>query len=196
MTKAIVLATKNQDKINEIKKLLCDVAISVLTLAEFPDAPDVIEDGRTLRDNAGKKAEAIGNFTGLPAVADDTGLEVDFLGGKPGVLSSRYSGVNATYEENVAKLLSELKGVPWEKRKARFRCVVGFYEEETTRFVEGICEGFICETPRGAEGFGYDPVFYLPEYGKTFAEIGLQAKNKISHRANAFSAFKELLKNN
>jgi XTP/dITP diphosphohydrolase len=189
----LILATKNQDKIVEIQNLLSDLNVSVVTLNEFPDAPDVVEDGKTLEENAIKKAQVIGNFTGLPAVADDTGLEVDYLNGKPGVHSSRYSGENATYSDNVKKLLNELEGVPWEQRNATFRCVVALYHNDETRIVEGICKGVISEKPRGSGGFGYDPVFYVPEHDCTFAEMDLKLKNKISHRGKAFLAFRKLI---
>ncbi|MFQ5864909.1 MAG: XTP/dITP diphosphatase, partial [bacterium] len=193
MSFRLILATKNQDKIVEIQNLLSNLNISVVTLSEFPDAPNVVEDGKTLEENAVKKAKIFGNFTGLPAVADDTGLEVEYLNSKPGVLSSRYAGENATYSENVEKLLSELEGVPWEQRHATFRCVVALYHQSETRIVEGVCKGVITETPRGKGGFGYDPVFYVPEYGRTFAEMDLKLKNRISHRGKAFFALKKLI---
>lgn len=189
----LIIATQNQDKIVEIQKILSELNVSILTLNEYPNVTDVIEDGKTLEENARKKAELIGKYTGLPAVADDTGLEVEYLNGDPGVLSSRYSGENATYSENVQKLLRVLEGVPWEKRDATFRCVVAFYNKGETRIVEGICKGVICEAPRGKSGFGYDPVFYVPEYGCTFAEMELELKNKISHRGRAFLALKKLI---
>lgn len=193
MSFKIVLATKNQDKILEIRDLLSSLNIGVLTLNEFPDAPNVVEDGKTLEENAVKKAQIIGDFTRLPAVADDTGLEVDYLNGKPGVLSSRYSGENATYSENVEKLLRDLQGVPWEQRHATFRCVVALYNKGESGIVTGFCKGVISEFPRGKGGFGYDPVFYVPEYDRTFAEMGLKLKNKISHRGKAFLALKKLI---
>lgn len=189
----LVLATQNQDKVREIQKLLADLNIEIVMLDKFSDVPEVIEDRDTLEGNAMKKAEEISKITGLPTVADDTGLEVDFLNGAPGVYSSRYSGRNATYADNVKKLLSELNGVPWEKRTARFRTVVALYSEGVSEIAEGVCEGFISEAPKGNRGFGYDPVFYVPEYNATFAEMDLALKNKISHRGKAFLNFKRIL---
>ena len=148
-----------------------------------------------MKDNAIKKAKTIAQFTGLTAVADDTGLEVDYLNGAPGVFSSRYSGVNATYADNVRKLLLEMQGVRREKRTARFRCVVALSDGKNSETVEGVCEGVITEQPRGGNGFGYDPVFYLPEFDCTFTEMELTKKNEISHRAKAFLNLKELLEN-
>jgi XTP/dITP diphosphohydrolase len=189
----LVLATGNRDKIKEMRELLNLSGIKILTLDEFPDAPDVVEDGKTLEENAVKKARTIADFTGLPTVADDTGLEVDYLNGKPGVYSSRFAGEGASYSDNVQKLLRQLAGIPWEKRRARFRCVVALCTKTETRTVEGACEGFITEAARGERGFGYDPVFYVPEFSRTFAEMGLAVKNKISHRAKAFGKLKELI---
>jgi XTP/dITP diphosphohydrolase len=189
----LVLATGNRDKIKEMRELLNLSGIKILTLDEFPDAPDVVEDGKTLEENAVKKARTIADFTGLPTVADDTGLEVEYLNGEPGVYSSRYAGESASYADNVKKLLRRLAGVPWEKRQARFRCVVALCTKAETRTVEGKCDGLITEAPRGERGFGYDPVFYVPEFSRTFAEMGLAVKNKISHRAKAFGKLKELI---
>lgn len=196
MIDKLILATRNNDKILEINSLLSEFRDPIFTLYDFPKAPVVIENGRTLEENARKKAEVIAKFTGLPTVADDTGLEVEYLNGQPGVYSSRYSGENATYSENVRKLLRELEGIPREKRNADFRCVVAFNYNGEIRVVEGNCKGLICEVPRGKGGFGYDPVFFVPEYGCTFAEMDLELKNKISHRGQAFSAFKKLLELN
>ncbi len=189
----IVLATQNYDKVLEIQKLLANLDIEIATLDQFPGVPEVVEDRDTLEGNAQKKAEVIAEFTGLPAVADDTGLEVDFLNGAPGVYSSRYSGDQATYSDNVKKLLSELEGVPWEKRTAKFRTVIAFCLKGHTEFTEGFCAGIIAETPKGERGFGYDPVFYVPEFSSTFAEMDLELKNKISHRGKAFLNFKRIL---
>lgn len=193
MFEKIVLATQNHDKVLEIQKLLADLDIEIVTLAQFSDVPEVVEDRDTLAGNAQKKAKVIAEFTGLPAVADDTGLEVDFLNGAPGVYSSRYSGENATYSENVDKLLAELKDVPWKKRTAKFRTIVALCANGHSEIAEGFCAGFITEAPRGERGFGYDPVFYVPEFDSTFAEMDLELKNKISHRGKAFLNFKRIL---
>lgn len=195
MKKRIVLATGNQDKVKEIVEILKNPDIELLTLEDFPGAPEVVEDGETLEENALKKARVIFEFTQLPAVSDDTGLEVEYLNGAPGVYSSRYSGENATYADNVKKLLGALQGVPPGKRQARFRCVVALYSENDTRIVEGICEGEITEQSRGNGGFGYDPVFFVPAQGCTFGEMDLNVKNKTSHRAKAFLKLRNLLEN-
>lgn len=193
MIDKLLIATRNKDKIVEIKNLLSECRIRIFTLNDFPEAPVVNEDGNTLEENARKKAEVIGSFAGLPTIADDTGLEIVYLDGQPGVLSSRYAGENATYSENVKKLLKKLEGVSWEERQADFRCVVAFRQNGETQIIEGRCQGVICEAPRGKGGFGYDPVFFVPEYGCTFAEMDLELKNKISHRGKAFLTLKKLL---
>jgi len=207
----IVLATQNRDKIKEIKAIMAPLDVEFL----HPDGmPDVVEDGSTLEENALKKAREIRDFTGLCALADDTGLEVDALDGAPGVYSSRYAGEHVTYDDNNTKLLQDLDGVPKEKRTARFRCVMalalvnnerellydrmkehGGLSDTATDAVttEGILEGRIAQSRRGAEGFGFDPVFEVPQLGKTLAEMGLEAKNEISHRYRALVEMRELL---
>jgi len=195
VNKKIVLATGNKDKVKEIVEILKNLDIELLTLENFPGVPEVVEDGKTLEENARKKARVISGFTKLPAVSDDTGLEVEYLNGAPGVYSSRYSGENATYADNVKKLLDDLKGVPPEKRQARFRCAVVLYSENDTQIVEGVCEGEITDQPRGNGGFGYDPIFFVPECDCTFAEMDLNLKNRISHRAKAFLKLRNLLEN-
>ncbi len=190
----MVLATRNKDKGRELAALLGDLGIVIKTLAEFPDAPEVIEDGETCEANAVKKAVAIAHYTGLPAVADDTGLEVEALGGRPGVYAARYAGEDATYEDNWRKLLRELEGVPREKRRARFVTVAALAEPNgSVRTATGLLEGFIAEKPAGTEGFGYDPVFCVPELGKTLAELSPEEKNRISHRGRAFAKVREIL---
>ncbi len=197
MIKELVLATRNKDKGKELAALLADLGVVIRTLVEFPDAPEVIEDGETCEANAVKKAVAIARYTGLPAVADDTGLEVEALGGRPGVYAARYAGEDATYEDNWRKLLRELEGVPREKRRARFVTVAALAEPNgSVRTETGSLEGFIAETPAGTEGFGYDPVFYVPELGKTLAELSSDEKNRISHRARAFAKVREILMRN
>src|SRR5581483_746801 len=194
MVKELVLATRNKDKGRELAALLGDLGIVIKTLAEFPDAPEVIEDGETCEANAVKKAVAIAHYTGLPAVADDTGLEVEALGGRPGVYAARYAGEDATYEDNWRKLLRELEGVPREKRRARFVTVAALAEPNgSVRTATGLLEGFIAEKPAGTEGFGYDPVFCVPEPGKTLAELSPEEKNRISHRGRAFAKVREIL---
>lgn len=191
--KRLVLATRNLDKVREMRQVLADGDWEVLSLEQFPGAPEVLEDGTTIEANAIKKALAIAQHTGLVALADDTGLEVAALGGAPGVCSSRYAGPGATYAENVRKLLRDLVGVPEEERTARFRCVIAIAEGERVETVEGVCEGRITTAPRGNEGFGYDPVFLVPELGLTFAEMSLEQKNALSHRGKALGKAKAVL---
>jgi len=154
---------------------------------------EVVEDGNTLEENALKKARGAADFTGLLALADDTALEIETLAGAPGVRSSRFAGEGATYADNVRKVLRLLNGVPWELRRARFRCVMALAEGRWHHTVEGVCEGYITLEPRGTQGFGYDPIFYLPEWGMTFAEMDIRQKNRISHRGQALEQVKRIL---
>ena len=195
MLNEIVLATRNRHKEVELAALLGDLGIHIRTLADFPDAPEVEEDGATCEANAVKKATAIARSTGLPAVADDTGLEVDALGGRPGIYAARYAGDGATYEDNCRKLLWELNGIPRDKRSARFLTVAAIaLPSGEVQAVRGILEGRITEEPVGDHGFGYDPVFLVPEQGKTLAEMTAAEKNSISHRAKALVQAKEILR--
>lgn len=191
----LVLATRNRHKAAELVALLSDLGITIRTLDEFPDAPDVIEDGDTCEANAVKKARAIAEFTGLPSVADDTGLEVDALGGRPGIYAARYAGEDATYDDNCRKLLQEMTGVPSERRTARFLTVAAIaLPSDGIRVAQGTLDGVIAEEPSGTLGFGYDPVFFIPELGKTLAQLSPDQKNRISHRAKAFTQAKDLLR--
>ena len=195
MIRELVLATRNRHKVIELVALLGDLDIAIRTLDEFPEAPDVVEDGDTCEANAVKKARAIAEFTGLPAVADDTGLEVDALGGRPGVYAARYAGEHATYEDNCRKLLQELTGVPRERRTARFLTVAAIaLPSGGIRVAQGTLDGVIAEEASGTLGFGYDPVFLIPELGKTLAQLSADQKNTISHRAKAFMQAKDLLR--
>jgi len=190
----LVLATRNAHKAAEMRALLTDLGLQVRTLAEFPGAPDVVEDGATCEANAIKKAVTAAHYTGLTAIADDTGLEVDALGGRPGVFAARYAGEGATYEDNCRKLLSELHGVPRDKRTARFITAVAIAQPSgSVQTVTGVLKGRIAEKQAGSGGFGYDPVFFVPEQGKTLAEMTPDEKNRISHRAQAFAKAKALL---
>jgi XTP/dITP diphosphohydrolase len=191
----IVLATHNPDKRVEIAALLSDLGITVRSLAEFPQAPVVDEDGATCEANAIKKAKVIADYTGLIAVADDTGLEVDALGGRPGVHAARYAGAQVSYADNWKKLLRELDGVPLEQRGARFLTVVAIASPSRQHVdtVEGVLSGVIAQRPAGTGGFGYDPVFLGPGLGKTLAELTPAEKNRISHRAQAFAKAKAVL---
>ncbi len=189
-----MLATRNPDKREELAALLGDLGIKIRSLADFPDAPEVVEDGDTCRANAVKKAVAIARHTGLPAVADDTGLEVEALGGRPGVHAARYAGERATYEDNWRKLIRELDGVPQQRRRARFITVAAVaMPSGKVEVAEGMLEGVIAEAPAGTLGFGYDPIFVVPQLGKTLAQLAPGEKNRISHRARAFSKVREIL---
>ena len=190
----LVLATRNRHKGQELAALLGDLGICIRTLDDFPGTPEVEEDGATCEENAVKKATIIAQSTALPAVADDTGLEVDALDGRPGVLAARYAGEHATYEDNCLKLLRELTGVPRECRGARFLTVAALARPEgTVRVAKGHLSGLITEEPAGSFGFGYDPVFLVPELNKTLAELPADVKNRISHRARAFAEIREIL---
>jgi XTP/dITP diphosphohydrolase len=168
--------------------------VSVVSLSDYPDIPDIEEDGATFFDNALKKAKSVAEYTGEIVIADDSGLEVDCLEGRPGVHSARYAGDGADDEKNFLKLLDELRGVDPGTRGAAFRCVLVLYEPDGTYTAfEGALRGRITESPAGSEGFGYDPVFYVEEYGKTVAELGPEIKNRISHRAEAFRKLKKNL---
>lgn len=192
-----MLATRNPDKGGELAALLKDLGIRIRTLAEFPDAPEVVEDGDTCEANAVKKAVTIARHTKLSAAADDTGLMVEALGGRPGVHAARYAGDGATYGDNYRKLLHELAGVPREQRGARFVTVAALADPSgKVEVVEGVLDGQITEAPAGTKGFGYDPVFFVPELGKTLAQLMPEEKNRISHRGRAFAKLKELLKRN
>lgn len=188
----LVCATANPDKVREIAAIL---GPHVELLPRPADVPDVVEDGETLLDNARLKARAICSATGLPAVADDTGLEVDALGGAPGVQSARYAGDDATYADNVAKLLRELQQHPGAARTARFRTVAVVAHPDGCEVVaEGVVDGHIIDEPRGEGGFGYDPVFVpVDGDGSTFAQMDADSKNAISHRGRAFRALAEKL---
>lgn len=190
----VVIATKNQNKIEEIKQILKDTEFRVISSNELKDLPDVVEDGLTFEENARKKALSIAKLTGRLTLADDSGLEVDALNKRPGVYSARYAGEDATPQENNKKLLKELKNVPVKKRTARFVCVIAIARPSgKVSIAEGKCEGMIAKELRGQEGFGYDPLFIIPEHNKTFAELGSDVKNQISHRAIALKKATEIL---
>ena len=190
----LILATRNAGKVKEIRHIL-GTEIQVRSLADFPNAPEVIEDGDTFEANAAKKALEIARHTNSFALADDSGLEVDALNGAPGVYSARFAGENATDADNNHKLLELLKNIPPEKRTARFRCVIAIATPEgTVHTAAGTCEGQISQTFRGARSFGYDPLFFVPEFNLTFAELPLEDKNRISHRGRALQTALPLLR--
>ena len=190
----ILLASRNPDKLKEVSRKVEPFGFELLSASDFPDLPEIEEDGETLKANAQKKALILHRLTNLPTLADDTGLEVEAMGGRPGVYSSRFAGPGATYADNVEKLLRDMEGVPQEKRQARFRCVLAYVDAGKTQYFEGIIDGFIAEKASGQRGFGYDPIFYVPDEKMTFAELTLERKNQISHRGRALDAFVEYLR--
>lgn len=192
MDRKVIVATGNLGKFNEIKRLLSQEFDVFYSLKDFKEKIEIIEDSPFYVENAIKKARKVGNRIGFNAIADDSGLEVDALGGRPGIYSSRYGKDDA---DRINRLLGELQGVPWEKRTARFVAYVSFYIPEKGSFYVfyGQLKGYISFERKGGEGFGFDPVFYLPEYDKNLAEIKLDEKNKISHRGRAVIALKNFL---
>jgi len=190
----IIIATSNQHKLRELKKLLKDFDVQLLSLIDFPDCPAVVEDGVSFAENALKKAHTICTHTGLLTIADDSGLEVDCLQGRPGIFSARYAGEGAGDRKNYEKLLQEMKCVAPEKRGARFRCVLALAAPSGKQGVaEGEYRGVIISEPRGENGFGYDPVFLDTASGLTFAEMPSEQKNQISHRARALQELVKIL---
>jgi XTP/dITP diphosphohydrolase len=191
----IVLATHNHDKEIELQHSLRGLGVEICSLSEYPDIGDIEETGTTLLENSLLKAHTVHDRTGLPAIADDTGLEVDALDGAPGVYSARFAGADATYEDNLNKLLFSMEEVSEERRSARFRTVISFVDGNQELWTEGHIDGKIIDFPRGNSGFGYDPVFYIPQLEKTFAELSTEEKNKISHRGLALQKLRKILVN-
>lgn len=190
----IVIASKNKGKIEEIKKLLSDLNIRFLSLNDYPNLPDIIEDGNTFEENAIKKAKIISKLTGKIAISDDSGLEVEYLNNAPGVKSSQFGGDKLTDEERNQGLLELLKDVASSKRNARFRCVIAIaFPNGEVRTVSGNCSGTISLVSKGDYGFGYDPIFIPKGYSKTFGELGSRVKDKISHRYKALLKAKKIL---
>ena len=189
MISKLFMATHNQGKAAELRNLLADLPVQILTLADFPDEFVIEETGTTFLENALQKAKAAAEFFGLPTLADDSGLEVDALQGQPGVYSARFAGEPCDDQRNNLKLLQLMQGIPTAQRTASFVSVIAFVTPQGQVFTtEGRCEGIILESLRGTGGFGYDPLFYLPELGKTMAELTLAEKNTVSHRAKALKA--------
>ncbi len=187
----IVLSTGNVNKLNEIRGMFLKTGINIVPLKNFPGCPEVVEDGVSFNENALKKARVISKHTGLVTIADDSGIEVDFLNGNPGIFSARFAGENATDRMNNEKLLSKLANVPHDNRQAQFRCVIAIVSPDgREQTVEGVCRGYIAEKERGENGFGYDPLFIYPETGLTFGEMDPAYKNRISHRARAVEKLK------
>ena len=189
----LVLATHNLHKKMEMNSILSSLGILIVGLDEFPQIGDIEETGTTLLENAFIKARTVFELTGLPSLADDTGLEVDFLDGAPGVYSARYAGKNPTYQENCSKLLLNLKGYPNEKRVASFKTVIAFVDGEIEHSTEGVVNGLIVEKHRGVDGFGYDPIFQPESQNLTYAEMDADEKNRISHRFKALDKIKKFL---
>lgn len=191
--KNIIIATKNRGKVDEFKLLFKDYFDNIYSLLDFDSTPEIVEDQPTFAGNALKKAEIIGNYFDKITLSDDSGLVVDALNGEPGTYSARYAGENATDEDNLNKLLSEMKSV--SNRKARFVCALALvFPDGKKEVFEGECEGLITEIKRGTNGFGYDPVFYISQYEKTMAELDPKTKNMISHRSNAVKKLINFLK--
>jgi len=190
----LILATRNAAKAREYALLLGEIPFEIVTLDEQGIETEVSETGDTMEQNAALKAVACASQSNLLALADDSGLEVDALGGEPGVLSARYAGPGASDEERIEHLLKRIEDVPWEKRSARFRCVIAIATPEgEVELCCGECQGIIVPSPMGKNGFGYDPIFYLPERGKTMAELSMEEKNEISHRGLAAEQARQAL---
>lgn len=193
MTK-IILATRNKHKIEEIKTILSDLSLQVLTLNDFPEVPPLREEGATLQENSLQKAETVYRHTKIPALADDSGLEVFYLNGRPGVISARYAGEAATDEANNLKLLGQMMGVAPRRRRAQFRAVLTLVDDGQVETTEGRCPGMLAESPRGTNGFGYDPIFLPDGFSRTYAELTAAEKNTISHRAKALAGMRDVLR--
>ncbi|MEE8417385.1 MAG: RdgB/HAM1 family non-canonical purine NTP pyrophosphatase [candidate division Zixibacteria bacterium] len=192
--KKLILATNNRHKIVEIKEILQGIELEILSVSDFDDFPEIEETGKTLPENAILKARTIWNRYRLPCLADDTGLEVDYLDGAPGVYSSRFAGEGCSYDDNNKKLLSMLEGIPSAKRTARFKTVIAFADiGGEIHTVEGILEGIIGTEPKGTFGFGYDPVFVVGGMNVALAELSLEEKNRISHRGRALAGIKPII---
>lgn len=186
----LLVATHNRGKVAEFADMLQDLEIDWLSLDDAGITHDVPETGHTFGENARLKAQTYAAMSGLLTLADDSGLEVDALGGAPGVYTARYGGAGLTHEQRYRLLLQNLANIPWEERRARFRCAIALAAPDGTLLAEadGVCEGFIAWEPAGDGGFGYDPVFYLPEYGQTMAQVSSATKHQISHRGRALRA--------
>ncbi len=190
----LVIGTRNKKKLAEIRELLTDLDFNVLSIDDFPNIPEIEEDGETFEENAEKKAVEVAQITKCLTLADDSGLEIDYLRGDPGIRSARFAGEGATDEDRNRKVLGLLRYVPEAERKARFKCAIAIASPDAqVEIVTGVCEGEMALEPRGDGGFGYDPIFIVPAYGKTFAELGSEKKNQISHRALALKKAKEIL---
>ncbi len=195
----LVVATKNAGKMKEIREILSGYALKITSLADYPDIPDIVEDGKTFAQNAYKKATVVARYTRKLTMGEDSGLEVKALNGQPGIFSARFSGKQATDKKNNLKLLRELRGVPWEQRDARYQCFIALADgshkvsPQTCQILSGNCRGKIAFRSQGKNGFGYDPLFFVPEYNTTFGVLDPAIKDKISHRAKALKKVKTFL---
>lgn len=193
----ILVATRNLGKLAEIEAALRELPVEILPLSELGAWPRIVEDGKSYEENALKKARILADFSGYVTLADDSGLEVDYLGGAPGIHSARYSGPEADDVRNNEKLLRALEGVPWERRTARFVCALALARPSAKGGGEwifrGECKGWIAFEPKGENGFGYDPVFFYPPFGKTFGEVDRETKGSVSHRGKALKKLREAL---
>ena len=192
----IVVATHNEDKFKELYHGLKLLKIELLSLEDFPEIGEIIENGNTLEENALIKARTVNQLTSLPAISDDTGLFVDALNGDPGIYSARYAGENSTYLDNVNKMLHEMKNIPEGKRQAKFSTVMAYVDGKRELIAEGFVKGIISNKIKGIGGFGYDSIFYVCNKGKTFSEMSIKEKNLISHRSRAIDALKAKLASN
>ena len=191
---SVLLATNNPHKLEEFRAIFSDLPLRLVSLRDIQLDVEVEETGSTFAENAELKARTYAQMSHLLTLADDSGLEIDALGGAPGVYSARFLGKETSYEERFRVILEQMKGIPLTRRSARFRCFIALAEPSgTVRIVEGVVEGIIAGSPHGTHGFGYDPIFYLPELGKTFAELEPVEKNRISHRARAAQSARKLL---
>jgi XTP/dITP diphosphohydrolase len=192
--RALLLATTNRHKIEELRAMFADLPWQIFSLRDLHIDMDVEETGKTFQENSELKALAYAKAAQILALAEDSGLEIDALGGAPGVYSARFLGVNTPYEQRFEYILAQMRDVPPEKRTARFRCVITLAEPSGyRRSVEGVVEGMIADAPRGNNGFGYDPIFFVPEFGMTTAEMSPEQKNLISHRGRAVRKARALL---
>lgn len=191
----LIVATRNKGKIREIREALKGLGLRLYALSDFSDGPEIEEDGKSFAENALKKARFYSKVFGKLALADDSGLEVDCLKGLPGIYSARYAGKGASTPDNNQKLLNEMEGISLSKRGARFKCVMAMVSPDGREAIaEGSCKGRIGFKEKGRKGFGYDPLFILPKYGKTMAELSLEEKNKMSHRGKALRKIRKLIK--
>ena len=195
MAMQLVIATKNEKKLRELRRYLKFVKADVVSLKEFQNIPRIVENGHTFKENAAKKALVVSRFANGLALADDSGLAVAALGGRPGVKSSRFAGPGKSDKANTRKVLKLLGGLGLNNRKARFICAVAIADKgRIVKLIEQSCSGLIAFEPKGRHGFGYDPVFLIPEYGRTFGQMGLKAKDRMSHRSKALKKAREFLR--